>query len=212
MSTVPEDELVQQAFAFLVEEAGFTLQKSHNDQRETSVVYTSETARVSVLIDYLPVAVNVYVGLFQDETHRRAQQFHLWHLVQDHAPQEAARLREPVDSLEQALALNAELLRRYAADLLSNDRDRVAGLRRLRADEARRRNKEEFGTSTGETPRFSERPTLEQLFSDADDEGLQVPRAYQAHWDYGYSLAEIAEFLDVKPERVQAMLDQWDMV
>ena len=86
---------------------------------------------------------------------------------------------------------------------------RVPRLRRLRAAETRRENKETFGTSTGETPRFTGRPTLEELFGDVTNEGLVTPRIYQAFWDYAYSLAEIGRFLDLVEEEVQAMLDNW---
>ena len=88
------------------------------------------------------------------------------------------------------LRLTSEL-RRHAADLLRGERTRVPRLRRLRAAETRRENKESFGTSTGETPRFSGRPTLEELFADVTNEGLMTPRAYHAVWDYDYPLAKI---------------------
>ena len=115
-----------------------------------------------------------------------------------------------VASLEETLAVHAELLRRHAADLLRGKRTRVPRLRRRRAEEVRRDNKERFGTSTGETPRFSGRPPLEELFADVSNDGMKIPRAYQAYWDYAYSLAEIGRFLDVGEEEVQAMLDDWD--
>lgn len=205
-------ELAQEAFGFLIEDQGFELKDVLVGQRETAVIYVSPRARVSVLIDHLPLGVNVAVGLFEDATRKRVDQHSLYHLVQDRAPDEASRLRAKVESLEQALALNAAFLRRHAADLLGGERSRLARLRRHRAAETRRRNKEDFGTSTGETPRFTGRPTLEELFADVTNEGLNIPRAYQAHWDYGYPLAEIARFLDRTEEEIQAMLDRWDQI
>ena len=51
--------------------------------------------------------------------------------------------------------------------------------KRLRATEVRRESKETFGTSTRETPRFTGRPTLKELFADVANEGMKTPRAYQ---------------------------------
>ena len=133
-------------------------------------------------------------------------------VVQDRAPEEAARLLAEVASLEEALAVHAELLRRHAGDLLRGERTRVPRLRRLRAAETRYENKETFGTSTGETPRFAGRPTLDELFADVTNEGLVTPRAYQAYWDYAYSLAEIGRFLDLDEEETLAMLDDSDQL
>ena len=116
------------------------------------------------------------------------------------------------EALADNLRRQAELLVRYGRDLLEGNLDRVPRLLRLQAAEARRRNKEEWGTSTGESPRFTERPTLEALFSDAVVEGLKSPRAYQAFWDWDYPLADIAEFLGTDEDGVQALLDEWDGV
>ena len=85
-------------------------------------------------------------------------------------------------------------------------------LRRLQAAETRPENKKTFGTSTGETPRFTDRPNLKELFADVTNEGLVTPKAYQAYWDYAYLLAEIGRYLDLGEEEVQAMLDDWDQL
>jgi hypothetical protein len=207
------EELAQEAFRFLVEDHGFELGKIHVSQWETAVVYTSPRARVSVNMDHLPLGVNVSLGLYEERAGRTLVDEHgLLHLVQDRAPDDAPGLIAEVGSLEQALALHSDLLRRHAADLLGGDLSRVPRLKGLRAAETRRRNKEEFGTSTGETPRFMGRPTLEELFADVTNEGLKAPRAYQAYWDYDYPLDEIARFLGVGERQVQALLDEWDHI
>ena len=207
----PPDELAQEVFGFLIKEQGFELHKTYYEERESGVVYTSPRVRISVLIDNLPLSVGVSVGLYEDRaTGSRGDEHALYDLVRDRAPDEAAPLREKPASLEQSLKLHAALLRRHAADLLAGARDRVPRLRRRRAEAVRRRNKADFGTSTGETPRFDRRPTLEALFADVTDPGLVTPRVYQAHWDYDYALDEIARFLELDPAAIQAMLDAWD--
>jgi hypothetical protein len=207
------DELAQEVFGFLIEEQGFELQKAYDRQRESGVVYVSPRARVDVHIEHLPLGVSVSVGLYKDRaTSNRVDEHALIDLVQDRTPDEAASMRAKVESLEQTLTLHAALLRRHAADLLGGQQSRVPRLRRRRAEAVRRRNKEAFGTSTGETPRFGDRPTLEALFAGGTDEGLRTPRAYQAHWDYGYTLGAIARFLGLDQAAVQAMLDEWDLI
>jgi hypothetical protein len=209
----PPVELAQEVFGFLIKERDFELHKAYDGERESGVVYTSPLARVSVHIDHPPLSVGVAVGLYEDRaTSNRVDEHALIDLVRDRAPDEAAPLRAKVTSLEQTLKLHAALLRRHAADLLAGARDRVPRLRRRRAEAVRRRNKADFGTSTGETPRFADRPTLKALFAGVTDEGLITPRAYQAHWDYGYTLDEIARFLELDEAAVQAMLDAWDRI
>jgi len=210
-STVRTVKMMKEAFGFLIEELGFELTDSHFGQRESSVTFRSTLVRVQVHVDHLPLGVNVGVGLFEKKGQRTMVDEHgLVDVVRDQAPEEVVRLLAEVESREDALAVHAELLRRHAADLLRGERTRVPRLRRLRAAETRRENKETFGTSTGETPRFTGRPTLEELFADVTNEGRVIPRAYQAFWDYAYSLAKIGRFLDLGEKAVQAMLDEWD--
>ena len=205
--------MIEAAFGFLIEEFGFELTDSHVGRRESSATFCSPLVRVSVHVDHLPLGIHVGVGLFEKKGQRTMVDEHgLVMLVRDRAPEEAARLLGEVESLERTLAVHAEFLRRHAADLLRGERTRVPRLRRLRAAETRRENKETFGTSTGETPRFTGRPTLEELFADVTNAGLVTPRVYQAFWDYDYSLAEIGRFLDLDDEDVQAMLDDWDQI
>ena len=211
VSTDRTDKVMKDAFSFLVEEFGFTLIDSHVGQRESSVTFSSPQTRVQIHVDHLPLSVNVGVGLFEKKGQRTMVDEHgLVDVVRDQAPEEAIRLVAVVESLEETLAVHAELLRRHAVDLLRGERTRVPRLRRLRAAEVRRWNTEYYGTSTGETPRFTRRPTLEELFADVTNEGLLTPRAYQAFWDYDYTLTEIGRFLDLGEDDVQAMLDDWD--
>jgi hypothetical protein len=163
----------------------------------------------------ISVAVTVTTRELKSDGTARRESFGLHHLLLVDRPVGEidlgpARLRLEDGSLASSLERHAELLRRHGQDLLEGDIARVPELRRVRAEDVRRRNKEAFGTSTGESPRFKERPSLEALFEDATNEGIREARAYQAYWDYEYNLAEIAAFLDVNESVVQAMLNNWD--
>jgi len=210
------DELlstVDEAFGFLTEEHGFERTDGHTGQRESHVRFMSETTRVTVHVDHLPLSISTAIALFKEGSGRRlVHEFGLELVVRDRASDQADGLCGKVESFGEAVTRQAEALRRHAADLLRGERTRLPRLRQVLAAETRRWNKDEFGTSTGETPRFQERPNLEDLFADADNDGLNTARAYQAFWDYDYSLAEIAAFLEETVEQIQARLDDWDML
>jgi hypothetical protein len=205
-------ETITAAFAFLTDRFGFELGDSSAGERESHVRYTSSAARVMVLVDHLPLAVNTAVGLFYERTPgcRLVDEYGLLALVEDRDPGEADRLRGAEDSLQGTLKVHADLLARHGADLLRGETGRIPRLRRARARATREENKALFGTSTGETPRFSSRPSLEELFADAANDGMRTARAYQAFWDYNFALAEVADFLGETEDAVQARLDEWD--
>ena len=204
---------VAEAFRFLTEEYDFERTEVHAGQREGHVRFVSPTTRVTVYLDYMPLQVSTAVALFREGTRRRlVHEFGLPLVVRDRNPEDADHLCGAVVLAGKAAAAQADALRRYAADLLRGERQRLPRLRRAQAAEIRRQNKEEFGTSTGETPRFQGRPSLEELFADADSDGLITPRTYQAFWDYDYTLAEIAAFLGETSQGIQARLDDWDML
>ena len=122
-STAHTDEMIKAAFGFLIEELGFELMDSHVGQRESSVTFCSPLVRVQVHVDHLPLGVHVGVGLFEKKGQRTMVDEHgLVDVVWDQAPEEAARLLAEVESLEEALAVHAELLRRHAADFLRGER------------------------------------------------------------------------------------------
>ena len=64
-STTRTDEVMKEAFGFLIEEFGFELMDSHVGQRESSVTFCSPLVRVQVHVDLLPISVSVGVGLFE---------------------------------------------------------------------------------------------------------------------------------------------------
>lgn len=202
---------ITRAFAFLTEDLGFELADSHEGQRESHVRYVSATTRVTVHADHMPLRAFTAVALFRPGSQRRlVDEFGLAEVVREQDPEEADRLVNDVDTFDEALARQAGALQRHAADLLLGERNRLPRLKRAQAARTRRRNKEEWGTSTGESPRFDSRPSLKDLFADANNDGLNTARAYQAFWDYDYPLAEIAAFLDETEAQVQARLDDWD--
>jgi len=201
--------LAEERFRFLCEAYGFAVTRSKDGQRESLVTFESETVRVGILIER-PDVVEASVGRL--EGGRLKENYGLFLLARDDSPEAEARLRAEPATLAERLETAAELLQVCGSDLLAGDFSRRDRLKRLRAEELRRSRKERFGTSTGETPRFETRPHLDELFSDAKNEGIGDARCVQAFWDYEYTLAEIAEFLEVSEEDVQARLDRWDGV
>lgn len=194
---------IQAAFHFLEEELGFAAVQPAPEPREIQVSFEGDVASVSVVVD---AAGTPFVWV----TNREAREtYPLLFLVRDQCPGEEARLAESTD-LDAHLRLCADLLRRCGAGVLAGDFSCAPRLRKLRAEHMRATNRAQFGTSTGETPRFDSRPTLSALFSDASNDGIRDARAYQAFWDYGYSSEEISTFLQVGVREVQAMLDRWD--
>lgn len=189
------------AFRFL-EERGFAVVQAASDPREIQVRFEADAACVSVVVD---ASGRAFVWVTNPETR---ETYPLLFLVRDQCPDEQARL--DVTDLDEHLRMCADLLRRCGAAVLAGDFSCAPRIRKLRAEHTRETNRAQFGTSTGESPRFPSRPTLTELFSDATNDGIRVARAYQAFWDYGYSLAEIGAFLGVDAHAVQTMLDRWD--
>ena len=204
-------ESVLEAFGFLVTDFAFEVGFVQDDLREKSVTFKREDRYVVVQYEpFGPVCVTVGYA----EPGQVSQNFGLWFLVCDAHPEEEARfnINAPVDSeaLSAMLERQAQALRRSGADMLRGDFSRAARIKQLQAEAQRRRNVAAFGTTTGEAPRFSERPTLEQLFADATNDGIVDARCYQAVWDYHFEIEEIAAFLKETPADVQQRLARWE--
>lgn len=197
---------VRAEFGYLISEFGFALTKVFDQGREDHAVFKSSTTEVWVLHEHFGL-VTVHVGWPLGAG--RMARHGLRVIVRDACPEHEASLPDKYTGVAQTLAVHARLLRVAAADLLSGDFSRHDRLNRLGAEAQRRRDKAEFGTSSGETPRFTERPTLPALFADAENEGVRDARVVQAYWDYAYSLAQIGAFLEVDEGTVQAALDRW---
>lgn len=126
--------------------------------------------------------------------------------------------------VEELLREYALLLRKSANDILTGDFSIFPELKKLAATNRRKRNKELFGTYSGGSPRFTTRPTLEQVFAGAKDvdpelerlfkgqlnQDLTDSRIYEAFWDHEYSVREIADFLNETEESTQHTLDEYD--
>ena len=128
------------------------------------------------------------------------------------------------DYLEERLREYASFLTEGARDVLTGDFSIFPELKKLSAKYRRERNKELFGTYTGGSPRFSTRPTLEQVFAAAKDVDPELARLfgnklnqdktpsriYEAYWDHQYSISAIAEFLNETEESIERALDEYD--
>src|SRR5882724_1401861 len=126
--------------------------------------------------------------------------------------------------IEELLRAYGSFLRDDARDVLTGDFSIFPELKKLSAKYRRQKNKEYFGTYTGESPRFSTRPTLEQVFAGAKDVDPELERLfggslnqdktqlriYEAYWDHQYSIREIADFLSRTEESIRRGLDDYD--
>jgi hypothetical protein len=196
-------------FSFLVTELGFSAPDTAADGREISFVF--KRANVAVVLHY-ELGGEPSVGVSILPKGDRGRHFGLPVIVAEHLGIPDPRAVLPRwSSLRPCLAELADLLKTHAIDILAGHQDRLPGLRRLQAQRKRQDNQERHGTATGETPRFSRRPSLPQLFSDTlGNPGLLEPRAYQAVWDYGYSVAELADFLKRSNDDVAGLLSAWE--
>jgi hypothetical protein len=193
-------------FGYLISEFGFELTEVFDRGREDHAIFKSSTTEVCIFHAHFGL-VTVHVSWPLGAGRMARHGLHL--IVRDACPEHEASLPDEYTGEEVTLAVHARLLRIAAADLLVGDFSRHDRLNRVGAEEQRRRHQAEFGTSTGETPRFTERPTLPALFADAHNAGIQKARVVQAFWDYEYTLAQIGRFLEVDETTVQAALDSW---
>jgi hypothetical protein len=126
--------------------------------------------------------------------------------------------------IEERLREYANFLKEDARDVLTGDFRVFPELKKLSAKYRRQTNKEYFGTYCGESPRFSSRPTLEQVFDGAKEIDPELERLfggkvnqdktqfriYEAYWDHEYSIRQIADFLKQTEESIQRELDDYD--
>jgi hypothetical protein len=126
--------------------------------------------------------------------------------------------------IERLLREYETLLRQNARDVLTGDFGIFPELKRVAAEHRRNWNKETFGTSTGESPRFTSRPTLQQVFEDAKEmdpeldrlfggrlnQDKTATRIYEAYWDHQFSIREIADYLNESEESVHRQLEEYD--
>jgi len=191
-------------FAHLMAEYGLLPQKIRCWDREAMVPFASDSVLLTV---HLEAGCDPYVSLGA----RDGERFGLNHVVSDRAAdREGELVTGPGETEADLIERLAELTRLLATDVLAGDFSSFPRLRRVRARMTREENIREWGTSTGETPRFDRRPTLEELFAGADDDGLIEARVYQGIWDYGYDKGELATYLGSTEQDVQMHLDRWD--
>lgn len=126
--------------------------------------------------------------------------------------------------IDAVLRKYAQYLRESAHDVLIGDFGVFPELRKLSAHYRRQKNKELFGTYVGGSPRFSVRPSLEQVFAGAKDADPELERLfggklnqdktqsriYESHWDHQYSVSEIADFLNQTEEAIEQQLEDYD--
>ena len=216
--------MAAEIFAPLITEYGLTLQPPGSPhQRENSLWLKSPLVGVQLHFEVFAPRIEGAIYLYNpDSPSLRVKRIcPLQYLEKARCPDKASCLtcsgawERPVEpELRQVLQRLADLLRDHAQDLLSGDFGVCDEIDPILWADRRAQRKRDFGTSTGESPRFEGQPTLAELFADAkpDTPWLRVPRAYQAVWDYGYSIEEIAAHLEIPAAEVDALLLEWDRV
>lgn len=200
-------QAVASSFAFLVADVGVVPAGETSSHRDIELPFARASLRVVVGYE-LGSEPWVYFAFM---TTSGWQNFGLHIVIEDRTG-----AREPLAQVATAATIQgkvqvlADLTREYGSHLWSGDTSSIPNLRRLRARFMREQNREMFGTSTGESPRFASRPTLAELFAEVANDDVRCARVYQAVWDYEYSHAEIGEFLGVPTADVQELLDRWE--
>jgi hypothetical protein len=221
-----------EAFNFLTTEYGFEHVSTSEYGHECDLTFWNQTTEVSV--DYeLGGGPSVSLGKLErtDGKTVDTRLYPLRAVVAERCPENLPKIewghangKASEQDLHDALHAYAALLKEYAGDMLGGDFGVVPALKKRTAEFRRQWNKEVFGTYSGESPRFSARPTLAELFADAKsvDPTLEQIfgnalnqdktgyRAYQTYWDYEYPVAEIAAFLNVDEAAVERMLEEQD--
>jgi hypothetical protein len=209
------ESTVLDAFRFLVDDLGFRHVETFDYSRERSVHFRNDTTEISV---HDEAGCRPWVVLGRLDQGRVAESHGLFILLRLRCPEREVELEckstffgpSEYEELSRAIRVRAELVQKWALDILNGDFSVFPALRVLGAVHTREENIRDFGTSTGETPRFKHRPTLEELFADAKNDGMVQARAYQAYWDYDYNIITIAGFLGIGEDDVKGMLAAWD--
>jgi hypothetical protein len=219
-----------EAFRFLIDEHGYEHASTTSyANRECTVKFRGRLANVSTWYEVFSPPWTSIERLDREYV----QDVGIQYLMEERCPEllpaedaEDGGFGNSPEEVRQVLQLHARVLREYGRDLLEGDFRIFPRLRQRQAVAMREQNRRLFGTSTGETPRFDFRPSLEQLFASGEERepppvGVEaansagIPaqtwaRIYQAFWDYEYSVAQIAEFLNISREQVQESLNEWD--
>ena len=219
------------AFHFLRTDYDFKLVSTSVYPPECSIKYRNRTTGVNVTYEWKS-ALWVELVRFRQAGSQvvEAERYGLSLLMETRRPNRKHDQSNGPDRewsnqfLESLLSEYANFLSEYGRDVLTGDFSVFPVLKKLAAHYRRKRNKELFGTYSGESPRFSKRPTLGELFSDAKridatldkvfegklNQDKTPLRIYQAYWDYEYPIREIADFLKVSEQSIKDSLDESD--
>jgi hypothetical protein len=199
-------------FAPVAAEFGLDRRTEREFATETQVTFSDEERRLAVSFEVGGVP---WVGVCVSDR-GRDQEFLLQTLERDvEGTCDSTNAVAGMQTVDEQIRTLAILTRRYAAGLLRGDFGRVRSLKRLRAEARRRRNLEMFGTPSRARP-LEHRPTLAELFVEAGK--AQFPAdarmfaIYQAVWDHGYSIEDVAHFTRLVPGDIERILDTLDNV
>jgi ribosomal protein L18 len=224
-------QATSEIFEFLITDFGFSYVNTVVYAPDCVIEYRNETTGITVRYEWTS-QISVSLIKLKRESNKVLvdKRYSLLLLLEIRRPRTDPELFSGTDKewtnefVEKLLREYASALKEEAWDILTGDFRIFAELRKRRGYYRRQQNKEDFGTYNGESPRFSSRPTLEEIFADVvrvnekgdrlsvgnPDRWGTIFRIYEAHWDHQYSVGEIADFLNRSAEEIKQDLDEQD--
>jgi hypothetical protein len=218
-------------FQFLITDFGFSYVETLEHIPDCVIKYQNRTTGIYVdyeLKSYLSIDIvklsHAATEVIEDKSYDLLLLMELRHPATDAHMFYGGENEWTNEYLEQLLREYASFLKEHAQDVLTGDFSIFPELKKLSAYYRRQKNKEYFGTYSGGSPRFSERPTLAEVFAGSTDVDPELERLfagklnqdktqsriYEAYWDHQYSILEIAEFLNRTEESIKRELDDYD--
>ena len=162
-------------FEFLITDFGFSYIDTVVHAPDCVIEYQNETTGITVRYEWAS-QISVSLIKLKRESNKVLvdKRYPLLLLMEIRRPSTDATMFSGTHKIwtneyvEKLLREFANALREDGGDVLRGDFRIFAELKRRRAHYRRQQNKEDFGTYTGESPRFSSQPTLEEVFADAE--------------------------------------------
>ena len=174
-----------ETFKFLTTDFGFEYFAAVEHPPECVIKYRNETTGISVAYEWnSSVAVDLVKLERTPAEVFEGKGYDLLLLMEIRGPEidrkEFYRVNKEWtnDYIEKLLCEYASFLSEQAGDVLTGDFSVFPELKKLNAQYRRQTNKELFGTYCGESPRFSTRPTLQQVFAGAKDVDPELEKLF----------------------------------
>ena len=174
-----------EVFSFLTIDFGFSLTETIEQMPDCIFKYRNRTTGIDVYYELnSQITVDLIVIRRQTSDTTAEKSYDLTLLMELRRPDIDTHKfygRDKVwtdDHVHALLGEYANFLVEDARDVLAGDFSILPALKDLGAQRRRESNKKLFGTYSGESPRFSARPTLDDVFADIHDFDPDVARLY----------------------------------